>query len=67
METQKIVNLLSHTSSESSKFATRKWMLLMTKITQNMVKEMKIIQALNLRQKLLNQVILIVILMHIFL
>ena len=31
-------------------------MLLMTNITQNMVKEMRMIQALNLRQKLLNQV-----------
>ena len=39
-------------------------MLLMTKITQNMVKEMKMIQALNLRQKLLNQ-IFVIIQMHI--
>ena len=40
--------------------------LLMTKITQNMVKEMKMIQALNLKQKLLNQVF-VIIQMHIFL
>ena len=32
-------------------------MLLMIKITQNTVKEMKMIQALNLRQKLLNQIL----------
>ena len=58
METQKIVNLLNDTNSRSSKFATR--------IIQNMVKEMKMIQALNLRQKLLNQ-IFVIIQMHIFL
>ena len=29
-------------------------MLLMTKIAQNMVKEMKMIQALNLKQKVIN-------------
>ena len=41
-------------------------MLLIIKIAQNMVKEMKMIQALNLRQKLLNQVF-VIIQMHIFL
>ena len=40
--------------------------LLMTKIMDNMVKEMKMIQLLSLRQKLLNQV-LVIIQMHIFL
>ena len=35
-------------------------MLLMTKITQNMLKEMKMIQTLNLRQNLLNQAFLII-------
>ena len=37
-------------------FQQESGMLLMTNITQNMVKEMRMIQALNLRQKLLNQV-----------
>ena len=43
-------------------------MLLTPKITQNMVKEMKMIQALNLRQKLSNQifVIIVIIQIHIF-
>ena len=41
-------------------------MLLMIKITQNMVKEMKMIEALNLKQKLLNQVF-VIIQMYIFL
>ena len=41
-------------------------MLLMTRITQSMVKEMKMIHALNLTQKLLNQ-IFVIIQMHIFL
>ena len=41
-------------------------MLLMIKITQNMVKEMNRIRALSLKQKLLNQV-LVIIQVHIFL
>ena len=40
--------------------------LLTTKIMDNMVKEMKMIQPLNLRQKLLNQIFVIT-QMHIFL
>ena len=39
---------------------------LMIRLIQNMVKEMKVIQALNLKQKLLNQ-IFVTIQMHIFL
>ena len=35
-------------------------MLLMTRITQSMVKEMKMIHALNLTQKLLNQIFVII-------
>ena len=35
-------------------------MLLISKIIQNMVKEIKIIQALNLKQKLPNQVFMII-------
>ena len=56
METQKIVNSLNNTDNESSKFATKNGMSLMVKITQSMVKEMKMIQALNLRQMLSSQV-----------
>ena len=40
--------------------------LLMIKIMDNIAEEMKMIQALNLKQKLLNQ-IFVIILMHIFL
>ena len=49
MATQKIVNLLNDTDSESSKFATKNGMSSIIWTIQNMVKEMKIIQALNLR------------------
>ena len=35
-------------------------MLLMIKITQTMVKEMKVVQSLNLKQKSLNQVFVII-------
>ena len=49
MATQKIVNLLNDTDSESSKFAIKNGMSSIIWIMQNMVKEMKIIQALNLR------------------
>ena len=37
----------------------------MIKITQTMVKKIKVVQSLNLEQKLLNQVFMII-LMHIF-
>ena len=40
-------------------------MLSMIKITQTMVKKIKVVQSLNLEQKLLNQVFMII-LMHIF-
>ena len=49
-ETQKIANLLNDTDSDSSNFATKNGMLLMIKITQNIVKKMKRIQALNLKK-----------------
>ena len=55
MGTQKIVNLLNEFDNEFSNFATKNGMSsLMIKIRQNMAKEIKIIQALNLKQKLLN-------------
>ena len=67
METQKIVNLFIDTNSVSlQSLQQENGMLLMTKITQNMVKEMKMFLALNLRQKLLNQVF-VIIQMHIYL
>ena len=66
MESQNIVNLLNDTENESSKLTTKICYSLMIKITQNMVKEMKIIQAFNLRQKSSNEVV-VIIQMHIFL
>ena len=66
METQKIVNLLNATDNEFSKFAKKSGMLLMTRIIQKIVKEMKMIQALNLKQKSSTQMFAIV-QMHIFL
>ena len=47
-------------------FQQESGMSLMTKIIQNMIKKMKILQALNLKQKFLNQ-IFVIIEMHIFL
>ena len=64
METQKNVNLLNNTDSESSKFATIK-MSLMIKITKNIEKETKMIQD-DLSQKSSNQ-IFVIIQMQIFL
>ena len=52
METPKIVNLLNDTDNTTM-------MLLMTKIMDNMVKETKMVEALNLKQKLLNQAFVI--------
>ena len=66
MENRKVMNLLNDADSESSRFAIKNGMLLMTKIMENMVKEMKMIRALNSKQKLLNQAFLIT-QMHIFL
>ena len=66
METQKIVNLLNGSDKESSKFATIKWYIINDQIMDNMVKEMKMIQLLNLKQQSLNQ-IFVPIQMYIFL
>ena len=65
-ETQKIANLLNDTDNDSSNFATKNGMLLMIKITQNIVKKMKTIQASNLKKKISNQVF-VIIKMHTFL
>ena len=66
METPKIINLSYSSDNESSKLATKNDTLLMTKIMENMAKEVKTIQPLNLRQKLLKQ-IFVIFQMHIFL
>ena len=63
MEIQKIVNLLNDSDNESSKFATRKRYIIND---QNNGQYDKMIQLLNLRQKLLNQIFVIT-QMHIFL
>ena len=66
METQKITNLLDDPDNESSKLVTRNGMLSMIKITQTMMKEMKMVQLLNLKPKLFNQ-IFVIIQTHLFL
>ena len=58
-ETQKISDLLGNADNESSNVA-------MIKITQTMVRKMKIVQPLNLKLKSLNQ-IFVIIQTHIFL
>ena len=60
METQKIVKLLGDANNESSKLQQENCMLSMNKKTQTMVKEMKIVQTLNLKLKSLNQIFVIV-------
>ena len=52
METQMTANLLGDADNESLKFAI--------KITPIMVKEMKIVQPLNLKPKSLNQIFVII-------
>ena len=49
METQKIPNLLGDDDKESSKLQQENGMFSMIKITQTMVKEMKMVQPLNLK------------------
>ena len=53
METQNIVNLLNDSDNESSYFATRKWYVINDQKMESTVKEMKMIQPLSFRQKLL--------------
>ena len=62
METQKIIKLLNDSSNEESKFATNKWHVIDSQTTK--VNTSKVI-LLNLTQKLLNQVF-VIILMHLF-
>ena len=66
MEIQKIVNLLSDAVNESPKFETRKWYVINDKNNTDYGKEMKVVQSLNLKPKLLNQIFVIT-QMHIFL
>ena len=61
METQKIINLLNDSSNEDSKFVTKKWFSWPVK--HQKVNTSKVM--LNLKQKLLNQVF-VIILMHLF-
>ena len=66
METQKIVNILNDSENESSKFVTANGMPFMIKIVETLEKKMKLVQTLNLRQKVSNQVFAII-QMYIFL
>ena len=49
MEIQKFVNLLNDADNEFFKFATRKRYVINDQITQNILKETKMIQELNLK------------------
>ena len=57
METQKIINLLNDSSSEEFKFATKKWYVIDSQITKGNTS--KTILS-NLKQKLLSQVLVII-------
>ena len=63
METQKIANLLGNTDNESfakENSQREKGVLLMIKIIQTMVMEMKMVQPLNLKLESLNQIFMII-------
>ena len=62
METQNIINLLNDSSNEESKFATKKWYVIDSQTAKGKYKQGDL---LNLKQKLLNQVF-VIILMHLF-
>ena len=66
METETIVNLLGVANMNLQNLQQENGMLSMIKITQTMVKEIKIVQPLNLKPKSLNQIFVIV-QTHIFL
>ena len=66
METQKNANLFGDEGNESLKFATKNVILSVIKIKQTMVKEMRMVQPLNLKHKSLNQIV-VIIQTHIFL
>ena len=52
METQKILNLLGNADSESSSLGQGNYMLSMIKITQTMLKEIKVVQPLSFKSNL---------------
>ena len=60
METETIVNLLGVANMNLQNLQQENGMLSMIKITQTMVKKMKIVQPLNLKPKSLNQIIVII-------
>ena len=62
METQKNMNLLNDSSNKKSKFATKKWHVIDSQTKKGKYKQ---VILLNLKQKLLNQVF-VIILMHLF-
>ena len=66
METRKIANLLNDPDNKHSKFSTRKWYIINDQNNGKYGIGMKMIQPLNLKQKLLNQIFVIT-QMHIFL
>ena len=60
METQKIINLLNDSSNEESKFATKKWYVIDSQTIKGKYKQTIL---LNLKQKLLNQVSVIILML----
>ena len=60
METQKIAKLLGDADNEFLNLQQENGMPSMIKITQTMVKEMKIVQPSNLKPKSLNQIFVII-------
>ena len=59
METQKVANLLNNPDNDLQNLQQENGMLLMTKTMENMTKEMKMVEPLNLKQGLLNQAFVI--------
>ena len=64
METQEIVNLLNGSNNESSEFATKKWYVIHNS-NGNMKQAILMVQPLNFRQKVSNQ-IFVIIQVHVF-
>ena len=66
METEKIMTSLRDADNESSKFATRKWHIINDQNNTEYGEENEVVQPLNLKPKLLNQIFEII-QTHIFL
>ena len=60
METQKIINLLNDSSNKETKFATKKWYVIDSQTIKGKYKQTIL---LNLKQKLLNQVSVIILML----